>query len=816
MNFNYKSSFISFMLLFVFSFAGKSQYCAPAVTTTGLYLSSVNFTVPNTGFTGGQVYNTGSNGYTQTTGSSSGTLDRYFGASIYYSIYNPTSSAKSFEFKIYADWNNDGDFNDTAEYISVNHDVVAAYTSSTTGMGIIAPLFAPAGNVRIRLVVSQNGVGTATPCGSFVGEVEDYLITLSTNNAPVLNTAATPFLNTILGSQTNSNGMSVSAFIGSAEPSAELITDGNDHGAEYYNKVPRGIAIYNQTATNGTWQYKIANGSWTNFGSVSNTNALVLLADAPYLTNEPGSRIRFVPTGVGTPTFSFRAWDGVMTSPFNGGYADISTIGTGGTTPFSTGTLTATLSVIASSAYSTNTYFSNYNNTIYSTLLNRVTGAMLNPEPLLTNNDTYYSLDLTVDPSGNKIYWQSGASNAAIASANNDGSNVQATVLSGLTYNTALTTDGTKLYYWNWADDYSATYLYQSNMDGTGITKISGAVGGLDETSMSDTKYITFYKNKLYLEYLDNSVGSYHIVSLNTDGTGLIDVYDTPSTLYGISAANDTLYWAEGDGINTSINKLAIAGGSATTIATETGSRIISNLIVDPATSFVYYSDGDPAGYYSLVRKVPSAGGIPLNIVAGDATVTSLSFANSESILPVSLFNLAGHYVPATYSGLLQWKTASEQQSAYFEVQRSLDSKEFTKVGTVAASGNSSIVQNYQFTDNLNGFAGGTTLYYRIKQVDENNQFRYYGIVPITINAAASASTVWPNPGTGKYVIATNQLANTPTSIAVYDVTGNLVLTDQFNKPQYNLDITAKPTGAYYIKLAFADGTQQQLLIIKN
>jgi len=66
---------------------------------------------------------------------------------------------------------------------------------------------------------------------------------------------------------------------------------------------------------------------------------------------------------------------------------------------------------------------------------------------------------------------------------------------------------------------------------------------------------------------------------------------------------------------------------------------------------------------------------------------------------------------------LLKWSTASEFNSSHFIAERSADGNNFSSIGTVPASGNSSTVKNYSFTDNdpLPGAA-----FYRITEVDLN------------------------------------------------------------------------------------------------
>nr|GFC47805.1 hypothetical protein [Tanacetum cinerariifolium] len=69
----------------------------------------------------------------------------------------------------------------------------------------------------------------------------------------------------------------------------------------------------------------------------------------------------------------------------------------------------------------------------------------------------------------------------------------------------------------------------------------------------------------------------------------------------------------------------------------------------------------------------------------------------SPSPLPVVLTAFTGQ-VTST-GNILRWTTASETSSDYFEVERSANGEEFTKIGQLAAAGTTTATHGYQFTD---------------------------------------------------------------------------------------------------------------------
>jgi uncharacterized repeat protein (TIGR01451 family) len=173
---------------------------------------------------------------------------------------------------------------------------------------------------------SINGGSTAFSTNS----VAVSLTVVSTNTAPVLDNTGTMVLTSLLQDNTNSPGDSVIIIVASA--GGDRITDADPGALE-------GLAVIDSDDSNGSWQYSInAGASWLPFGSVSDTDAVLLDQDG---------LIRFVPNGgfAGSATITFRAWD--QSSLFTSGSTGVNVSVNGGTTPFSSAIETARVDVIA-------------------------------------------------------------------------------------------------------------------------------------------------------------------------------------------------------------------------------------------------------------------------------------------------------------------------------------------------------------------------------------------------------------------------------------------------------------------------------------
>ncbi|MBD0399797.1 T9SS type A sorting domain-containing protein [Flammeovirga sp. EKP202] len=81
---------------------------------------------------------------------------------------------------------------------------------------------------------------------------------------------------------------------------------------------------------------------------------------------------------------------------------------------------------------------------------------------------------------------------------------------------------------------------------------------------------------------------------------------------------------------------------------------------------------------------------------------------------------------------IMQWETASENNAAYFAIQRSSDKKYWETIGRVNARGNSQSVIAYKFEDNT----PLSDAFYRLKQVDLDGANEIFGPIQITFTHA--------------------------------------------------------------------------------
>lgn len=102
------------------------------------------------------------------------------------------------------------------------------------------------------------------------------------------------------------------------------------------------------------------------------------------------------------------------------------------------------------------------------------------------------------------------------------------------------------------------------------------------------------------------------------------------------------------------------------------------------------------------------------------------AYLNDAGALPVALLNFDG--VLRNNEALLNWSTGNEFNNKGFEVQKSMDGQTFTDIGFVEGAGNSSAINNYNYTD-VKVLSGSN--YYRLKQIDIDDRFIYSPVIKL-------------------------------------------------------------------------------------
>jgi nitrogen fixation protein FixH len=153
----------------------------------------------------------------------------------------------------------------------------------------------------------------------------------------------------------------------------------------------------------------------------------------------------------------------------------------------------------------------------------------------------------------------------------------------------------------------------------------------------------------------------------------------------------------------------------------------------------------------SLVDADPAAAGwFGLETTVADH-FSEFYVTEGSAVLPVELTTFTA--VRRQQVVQLTWATASEQNSAAFAVERSLDGRQFTTLSSVAAAGHSSSPRHYGYRDEQLP-AGAALLHYRLRQMDADGSFSYSPVRTVGTGGAAASLQVFPNPTRGAFQLS--------------------------------------------------------------
>lgn len=125
------------------------------------------------------------------------------------------------------------------------------------------------------------------------------------------------------------------------------------------------------------------------------------------------------------------------------------------------------------------------------------------------------------------------------------------------------------------------------------------------------------------------------------------------------------------------------------------------------------------------------------------------TLAGNNSPLPVELISFNA-ILNGDKQVDLDWSTATEINSDYFTVERSMDAVHFEEVVTQPAAGNSNVTKNYHDVD-PRPYIG--TSYYRLKQVDFNGDYYYSPLAVVFLDETSQMQMmVYPNPGNNENI----------------------------------------------------------------
>jgi hypothetical protein len=215
-------------------------------------------------------------------------------------------------------------------------------------------------------------------------------------------------------------------------------------------------------------------------------------------------------------------------------------------------------------------------------------------------------------------------------------------------------------------------------------------------------------------------------------------------------------------------------------------------------------------GAYTL-EVYSDAPGWPYTAYASNSGANyKASFTVVNQALPVELMSFSGNCADGQVN--LEWQTASEHNSLYFEVEKSRDGENWQVLSTVPSAGNSTELLTYSALD---AHAGEGNNYYRLNQVDIDGANKVYDIINVSCSGGNKGYfSTYPNPSSGAFqVVLNNKEMLGSATLSIRDTKGASLLQRAIEvKPGINLfsinDLNLAP-GVYYIQVINGDQTTE-------
>lgn len=235
-----------------------------------------------------------------------------------------------------------------------------------------------------------------------------------------------------------------------------------------------------------------------------------------------------------------------------------------------------------------------------------------------------------------------------------------------------------------------------------------------------------------------------------------------------------------------------------------------TNVLYDRDVPIGQFSGSNPIEYLDVSDQMA-----PNNNYVNSALGISQNNVDFAVALPVELASLELKKRDCGVHELI-WSTASELNSDYFTIERSVGNiNKFEEIGRVTAAGNSQTKLEYSFTDEIK-LQGKQDVYYRLSQTDFDGSKDVFNMLYVKYDCGDDTPiSFYPNPVKNNLNI---NIANAERiTIKAYNTLGQQVL-DLNANDQSNIDVNVDEwnDGMYMINVYQYDELIETKKIIKN
>ncbi|HTN46319.1 MAG TPA: GEVED domain-containing protein [Flavipsychrobacter sp.] len=196
-------------------------------------------------------------------------------------------------------------------------------------------------------------------------------------------------------------------------------------------------------------------------------------------------------------------------------------------------------------------------------------------------------------------------------------------------------------------------------------------------------------------------------------------------------------------------------------------SRVMATPSLAASSTYYFVVDGADGSYGNIGFTVSS----PLSIKLGKIVAGNIGDANK-----------------------VEWNTLQEEKTDRFELERSINGKDFFSIYKRNALGEA---HRYTYVDNapIKG-----TSYYRLKMAAANGSITYSEVVSAMVKASGFDVQAFPNPVADQLTVKVNGVQGANASVTITDIAGKLIKTVQMNSDAEVIYTGGFANGIYLIK----------------
>ncbi len=282
---------------------------------------------------------------------------------------------------------------------------------------------------------------------------------------------------------------------------------------------------------------------------------------------------------------------------------------------------------------------------------------------------------------------------------------------------------------------------------------------------------------------------------LDSDGDGLVNIYETAGSIAIFGGAGNGFYDHDLDGIPDYRDLDTDADGQPDIIE---GNDFNLNGLMDDIVSLTGLdSDGDGLdNRFDSLNNVLNIKGTSYRMGTGGTltgdpapgsrtTVQKKVPAQSDRdwrsvgvVLPVEFLKFSGSLQNTQV--LVSWTIIALKDIDHFEIERSIDNTTYTKAGVVADDVKLNQEQSFVFADDITGL-NGDIIYYRLKVIGKGGEIKYSNILVVRKTSLKTDVTIMPNPANNYININLYSGKNVQAQLIVIDKLGRKVLTQKRN-----------------------------------